>query len=68
LKRYKPGDWNAVEVVVKAWAGGEGADARCTCNGEVLEKALAIPAEGAIGLQSETNTVEYRRIRIKASR
>ena len=36
--------------------------ALCTCNGEVLEKSLALPARGTIALQSETNVVEYRRI------
>lgn len=65
LKRYKPGDWNEIEVAVKADPNGEGAVAHCTCNGEVLEEALPIPAKGAIGLQSETNLLEYRRIRIK---
>jgi len=65
LKRYKDGDWNAVEVTVKAAADGKGAVARCTCNGEVLEEALAVPAKGTIGLQSETNRIEYRRVRVK---
>ncbi len=59
LRDYKAGDWNAIEVIVT------GARARCTCNGELLEAALAIPAEGPLALQSETNTVEYRNIRIK---
>lgn len=67
LKHYKDGDWNAVEVTVKADPDGKGAVARCTCNGEVLEEALAIPAKGAVGLQSETNTIEYRRVRVKES-
>jgi type 1 glutamine amidotransferase len=65
LKRFNQGGWNAIEVVVKKNPGGDGAVAECTCNGELLEKALAIPARGAIGLQSETNRLEYRRIRIK---
>lgn len=59
LKHYKTGGWNAVEVVVK------GGRAHCTCNGELLEDALEIPAKGPIGLQSETNTLEYRNLRIK---
>lgn len=59
LKHYKSGDWNAVEVVVK------GTKAHCTCNGELLEAALELPAKGPIGLQSEINTLEYRNIRIK---
>ena len=65
LTRYKEGDWNVIEVVVKADPTRQGSIARCTCNGEVLEKALPIPAKGTIALQSETNVVEYRRIRIK---
>jgi len=65
LKRFNPGGWNAIEVTVKADPGGKGAVARCTCNGEVLEEALAVPDKGGIGLQSETNQLEYRRIRIK---
>ena len=65
LKRFNPGGWNAIEVTVKADPGGKGAVARCTCNGEVLEEALDVPGKGAIGLQSETNQLEYRRIRIK---
>jgi acetyl esterase/lipase len=59
LKRYKEGDWNAIEVVVT------GNKARCTCNGELLESALDIPGNGPLALQSETNVVEYRNIRIK---
>jgi len=59
LKNFKDGGWNAIEVTVK------GTTARCTCNGEVLEEALAVPSKGAIGLQSETNQIEYRRIRIR---
>ena len=59
LKNYKDGDWNAIEVVVT------GTKARCTCNGEVLEAALEIPAKGPLALQSEINVVEYRNIRIK---
>jgi acetyl esterase/lipase len=59
LKNYKDGDWNAIEVVVT------GNQARCTCNGELLESALAIPRSGPLSLQSEINEVEYRNIRIK---
>jgi hypothetical protein len=65
LKHYKDGGWNAVEVTVTNSRDGKGAVARCTCNGEVLEQALPIPAGGPIGLQSETNEVEYRNVRIK---
>ncbi len=59
LEDYKTDDWNAIEVVVT------GTNARCTCNGELLEEALAIPQAGPISLQSETNIIEYRNIRIK---
>ena len=59
LKGYKDGDWNAIEVIVT------GTKARCTCNGELLEAALAIPDKGPLALQSEINVVEYRNIRIK---
>jgi hypothetical protein len=65
LKHYKNGGWNAIEVTVKPAAGGGGGIATCTCNGEMLEKELAVPMTGGIGLQSETNQIEYRRIRIK---
>ena len=58
LKRYKDGDWNAIEVIVT------GTKARCTCNGELLESALAIPGNGPLALQSEINVIEYRKIRI----
>ncbi len=67
LKHYKEGDWNAIEVSVKNAADSKGARARCTCNSEVLEEALPIPAQGPIGLQSETNMVEYRNLRVRRS-
>lgn len=59
LKNYKAGDWNTIEVVVT------GTRARCTCNGELLEAALVIPGRGPLALQSETNVVEYRNIRVR---
>jgi lysophospholipase L1-like esterase len=58
LKAYKPQDWNALEVTV------HGGVARATCNGEVLEEAMAIPASGPIGLEGDRGQMEYRRIRI----
>jgi hypothetical protein len=61
LKKFKSEDWNALEVVVT------GTKARCTCNGELLEAALEIPAQGRLSLQSETNLLEYRNIRIKTT-
>lgn len=59
LSKYKPQDWNEVVVEVK---GGE---ARCTCNGEVLEAALKVPPTGPIGLEGDRGQMEYRRIRVK---
>ncbi len=59
LKKFKKEGWNVIEVTVR------GTTALCTCNGEVLEAALVVPTKGNIGLQSETNQLEYRRIRIK---
>ena len=38
--------------------------AHCTCNGEVLEAALKVPATGPIGLEGDRGQMEYRRIRI----
>jgi hypothetical protein len=61
LKAYQEYDWNVIEVVVT------GNKAKATCNGEVLEAALEIPAKGPLALQSETNVVEYRNIRVKSS-
>lgn len=59
LQNYKPQDWNEVEVTVK-----EGV-AHCTCNGEVLEAALKVPATGPVGLEGDRGQMEYRRIRLK---
>ena len=39
--------------------------AHCTCNGEVLEAALELPASGPIGVEGDRGQMEYRRIRIK---
>ncbi len=59
LKNYRPQDWNLVDVVVSNNV------AHCTCNGEMLEEALKLPATGPIGLEADRGTMEYRRIRIK---
>ena len=59
LKAYKPQDWNEMVVAVK------NGTAHCTCNGEVLEEALKVPAAGPIGLEGDRGQMEYRRIRIK---
>jgi hypothetical protein len=59
LKKYKPQDWNQIEVVVKDNV------AHCTCNGEVLEAALKLPDTGPIGLEADRGQMEYRRIRVQ---
>jgi hypothetical protein len=59
LKKFKPGDWNEIEITVK------GTEAICQCNGEQIGKPMKIPATGTIGLQSEYGRFEFRRIRIK---
>jgi lysophospholipase L1-like esterase len=59
LKNYKPQDWNEMLVTVKDGV------AHCTCNGEVLEAALKVPATGPIGLEGDRGQMEYRRIRIR---
>jgi hypothetical protein len=59
LKKYKPQDWNEVIVTVKDGV------AHCTCNGEVLEAALKLPATGPVGLEADRGQMEYRNIRIK---
>ena len=59
LKGYKAQDWNQIEILVK------GRTARCTCNGELLEAALAVPETGPIGLEGDRGQMEYRHIQIK---
>ena len=59
LKKYKPQDWNEIEITVK------GGLAHCTCNGEVLEDAFKIPATGPIGLEADRGQMEYRHIQIQ---
>lgn len=58
LKNYKPQEWNEMVVTVKDNV------AHCTCNGEVLEEALKVPASGPIGLEGDSGQMEYRRIRL----
>ncbi len=59
LKKYRAQDWNEIEISVKDGV------AHCTCNGELLEAALKVPATGPIGLEGDVGQMEYRRIRIK---
>jgi hypothetical protein len=58
LQNYRPGDWNNLEVTVQDGV------ARATCNGEVIEEALKLPATGPIGLEGDNGQMEYRRIRM----
>jgi lysophospholipase L1-like esterase len=62
LARYRPQEWNELEVTVR------GGVARATCNGELLEAALALPPSGPIGLEGDRGQMEYRRIRVKIGR
>ncbi|MBL9143350.1 MAG: DUF1080 domain-containing protein [Verrucomicrobiaceae bacterium] len=59
LKNYKPQEWNTIEVTVKDGV------AHCTCNGEVLEAALALPPTGPIGLEGDRSLMEYRHLQLK---
>ena len=58
LKKYKPQDWNQIEVIVKRRT------ATCTCNGEVLAFDKKLPPKGPIGLEADRNQMEYRNIEI----
>ena len=62
LARYRPQEWNEIEVTVRDGV------ARATCNGELLEEAMALPPSGPIGLEGDRGQMEYRRIRIKLLR
>ena len=59
LKKYKPQDWNEIEVTVTNNI------AFCTCNGEVLTNALKVPITGPIGFEGDRGQMEYRRVRLK---
>jgi hypothetical protein len=56
---------NGQAIEVAAISCSLGAEAVCKCNGELIGKAMKIPARGTIGLQSEIGKFEFRRIRIK---
>ncbi|MGI9474878.1 MAG: GDSL-type esterase/lipase family protein [Rubripirellula sp.] len=58
-KNFREGDWN--ELVVKVKDGV----AHCSCNGEVIEEAMKVPASGPIGLEGDRGQVEYRHLRWK---
>jgi hypothetical protein len=59
LKKYRPQEWNQIEVVVHDNV------AFATCNGEILEAAMKLPPTGPIGLEGDLGVMEYRNIRIK---
>ena len=59
LKKYKPQDWNEIEITVTNNI------AFCTCNGEVLTNALKVPVTGPIGFEGDRGQMEYRRVRLK---
>lgn len=58
LQHYRPLDWNDLEITVKDGV------ARATCNGEVLEEAMKLPATGPLGVEGDKGQMEYRRIRV----
>ncbi|HXE43155.1 MAG TPA: DUF1080 domain-containing protein [Candidatus Baltobacteraceae bacterium] len=59
LKKYKPQDWNEIDITVTNNI------AFCTCNGEVLTNALKVPVTGPIGFEGDRGQMEYRRVRLK---
>ena len=59
LVNYRPQDWNQIDITVSNGV------AHCTCNGEVLENALRVPASGPIGFEGDRGQMEYRRVRLK---
>ena len=59
LKKYKAQDWNQIVVVIKDNV------AHCTCNGEILEAKLKVPASGGIGLEADHGKMEYRNLKIR---
>jgi len=56
---------NGKEVDVNKIEVNVGAAAECKCNGELLEKAMKVPAKGGIGLQAESGKFEFRHIQVK---
>lgn len=58
LEKYRPQDWNEIVIVVRDGL------AHCTCNGEVLEAALKVPATGPLGFEGDRGMMEYRRVRV----
>lgn len=59
LKQFRALDWNQLTVAVTNGV------AVATCNGEVLESALKLPATGPIGVEGDKGQLEYRRMQIR---
>jgi hypothetical protein len=59
LKKYKPQEWNEIDITVSNNI------AYCTCNGEVLTNGLPVPTTGPIGLEGDRGQMEYRHIQLK---
>jgi hypothetical protein len=62
LKKYKPQDWNTIDITVTNNI------AYCTCNGELLTNALPVPSSGPIGLEGDRGQMEYRNIQLRILR
>jgi len=59
LPHYRPGEWNELIITVRGTA------LHATCNGDVLDHGLTLPATGPIGVEGDRGQMEYRRIRYK---
>lgn len=60
LPNYRPQEWNELIVTVR------GTTMHATCNGDVLDHGLTLPANGPIGVEGDRGQMEYRKIRYKA--
>ncbi len=58
---FKNDGWNELDITVK------GREATCLLNGKPLEVMKNLPARGGIGLQAETGSFEFRRVRVKVA-
>ncbi len=56
---------NGAPVDVSSVQCTVGAVAECLVNGEVVDKAMKVPASGPIGLQAESGKFEFRRVRVR---
>ena len=60
LMRHRPQEWNTMEITVK------GVFVYASSNGETIEPSFRVPATGALGLEGDLGSMEYRHIRVKA--